>query len=333
MRPVAPGCSPSAPRRVRSPPRLRPASAASRSSRSLPVLACIRRFSANGRHPDHRARFVEQVDRANPAAGNRADGVRPASRPLQPPPACKRRCGAPRSAFAAPAGCEPSPRRSARPAATFWNRRASARSFSICLNSSNVVEPTTLSPPDASTGFSSVARSIVPPVVAPAPTMLWSSSMKRIGLRALRERVEHGLEPLFEVAAEARAGEQRRRVEREDFRARQRLGHVGLPRSRCASPSAMRGLADARIPDEHGAVLPPTAEDLHRALQFALAADQRVEQPGGRALREVHRVGRKRVARHRGHIVAARLLRPFRNGVVVAARSLPGLSGCRARCS
>ncbi len=139
--------------------------------------------------------------------------------------------------------------------------------------------------------------------------------MKRIGVRALRERVEHRLEAFFEVAAEARAREQRRRVEREDFRAAQCLRHIGLTET-LGEPFGHGGLADPGIPDEHGTVLSPTAEDLHRALELALAADERVEQPGGGALREVHRVRRKRVSRHRRQIVAARVLRAFRNGVV-----------------
>ena len=63
----------------------------------------------------------------------------------------------------------------------FCSRRASARSFSMCLNSSCVVEPMTRSWPVVRIGLISVARSIVPPVVAPAPTVEWISSMKRIG--------------------------------------------------------------------------------------------------------------------------------------------------------
>ena len=55
----------------------------------------------------------------------------------------------------------------------------------MCLNSSNVVEPTTRRSPAVRTGLISVARSIVPPVVAPAPTVAWISSMKRIGFGRL----------------------------------------------------------------------------------------------------------------------------------------------------
>ncbi len=67
----------------------------------------------------------------------------------------------------------------------FCSRLVSARSFSMCLNSSCVVEPTTRSCPVVRIGLMSVARSIVPPVVAPAPTVEWISSMNRIGMARL----------------------------------------------------------------------------------------------------------------------------------------------------
>ena len=101
------------------------------------------------------------------------------------------------------------------------------------------------------------------------------------------QRVEDGLEPLLEVAAEARAGEQRRRVERKDLRAVERGGHLGLQQA-LREAFGHRGLADAGIADEHRAVLPPPAEDLHRPLQFPLAPDQRVEQAGRGALGQIH---------------------------------------------
>src|SRR6266853_1458644 len=52
----------------------------------------------------------------------------------------------------------------------------------MCLMSSNVVEPITRRSPAARSGLRSVARSIVPPVTAPAPTVECISSMKRMGL-------------------------------------------------------------------------------------------------------------------------------------------------------
>ncbi len=60
-------------------------------------------------------------------------------------------------------------------------RRARARSFSMCLNSSKVVEPMSRTSPSVRTGLIRFARSIVPPVVAPAPTIVCISSMKRTG--------------------------------------------------------------------------------------------------------------------------------------------------------
>ena len=144
----------------------------------------------------------------------------------------------------------------------------------------------------------------MPPVVAPAPTMLCSSSMKRIGFLPLPERREDGLEPLFEVAAETRAGQQRRRVEREDLGAGERRRHVALQQA-LREAFGHGGLADAGIADEDRAVLPAPAEHLERALQLLLPPDQRVEQAGRGALRQVDAVGGERVARHRRRLVVA----------------------------
>ena len=63
---------------------------------------------------------------------------------------------------------------------TGWNRRSKAASFSIyCLYSSNVVAPMQCSSPLANIGFNILPASNAPSVF-PAPTMVWSSSIKRI---------------------------------------------------------------------------------------------------------------------------------------------------------
>ena len=63
---------------------------------------------------------------------------------------------------------------------TGWKRRSSAASFSMyCLYSFSVVAPMQCSSPLASMGFSILPASIDPSVL-PAPTMVWSSSMKRM---------------------------------------------------------------------------------------------------------------------------------------------------------
>ncbi len=66
------------------------------------------------------------------------------------------------------------------PTITGWKRRSSAASFSTCLRySSSVVAPTARRAPRASIGFSRLAASTAPSA-APAPTIVCSSSMKRM---------------------------------------------------------------------------------------------------------------------------------------------------------
>ena len=65
------------------------------------------------------------------------------------------------------------------PTNTCWKRRSSAGSFSMCSrNSSSVVAPTMRSSPRASIGLIMLPASMAESPVAPAPTMVCSSSMK-----------------------------------------------------------------------------------------------------------------------------------------------------------
>mmetsp|Transcript_100072 Transcript_100072/g.322701 ORF Transcript_100072/g.322701 Transcript_100072/m.322701 type:complete len:235 (+) Transcript_100072:1666-2370(+) len=65
---------------------------------------------------------------------------------------------------------------------TCWKRRSRAASFSMyCLYSSRVVAPTQRSSPRASKGLRRLPASMAPPL-APAPTMVWISSMKEMTL-------------------------------------------------------------------------------------------------------------------------------------------------------
>ena len=72
---------------------------------------------------------------------------------------------------------------------TGWKRRSSAASFSTCFwYSLSVVAPMRCSSPRASIGLNALAMSRPPsPPVAPAPTMVCSSSMKRIRLSCWAE--------------------------------------------------------------------------------------------------------------------------------------------------
>ncbi len=66
------------------------------------------------------------------------------------------------------------------PTITGWNRRSSAASFSTCLRySSSVVAPIVRSSPRASCGLSRLDASTAPSL-APAPTIVCSSSMNRM---------------------------------------------------------------------------------------------------------------------------------------------------------
>ncbi len=135
----------------------------------------------------------------------------------------------------------------------------------MCLNSSNVVEPITRSSPLVRIGLISVARSIVPPVVAPAPTVECISSMNRIGRGRAAERFDYRFESLLEVAAEARAGEQAGGVERKYLRALERILNI-VREQPLRQAFGHRGFADARFADEHRIVLAPAAQHFDGAL-------------------------------------------------------------------
>ncbi len=122
-----------------------------------------------------------------------------------------------------------------------------------------VVEPMHLSSPEASTGLSRLEASIAPPEAAPAPMMVWISSMNRIAFGLFLELLQHGLQALFEIAAVLGAGEQCAHVERIDRALRQHVGHVAST-MRLARPSAIGGLADAGLADQQRIVLAPPAQ-------------------------------------------------------------------------
>ena len=106
---------------------------------------------------------------------------------------------------------------------------------------------------------------------------------------------EHGLEPLLEIAAVARAGEQRAHVELVDHRVAQHVGHLAADDAQ-GQALGDRGLADAGVADEQRIVLGAPAQDLDRALDLVLAADQDVDLALLGLDVEVGAVGRERFA-------------------------------------
>ena len=96
------------------------------------------------------------------------------------------------------------------------------------------------------------------------------------------------LEPLFELAAILRAGDDQRKIERQD-------ALVGQERRHFAVGDALRQafddgrLADAGLADQHRVVLGAAAKNLNGAVDLLLAADQRVELVLHRRLGQVAR--------------------------------------------
>ncbi len=88
--------------------------------------------------------------------------------------------------------------------------------------------------------------------------------------------LEHGLEPLLELAAVLRAGHHRGQVEREHPATLERVGHVTCDHA-LGEPLDDGGLADAGLADEHGVVLRTPRQHLDHAADLGVAADDRVE--------------------------------------------------------
>ena len=163
------------------------------------------------------------------------------------------------------------------PTNTGWKRRSRAASFSMCLRySSSVVAPIARSSPRTSIGFKRFAASTAPSA-APAPTIVCSSSMKRtISPSAFLISAKDGLDPLLELAAVLRAGEERADVERPDALALQALGHVARD-DPLREPLDDRGLPHSGVADQHRVVLRAPREHLDHAPDLLVAPDDRVE--------------------------------------------------------
>ena len=107
--------------------------------------------------------------------------------------------------------------------------------------------------------------------------------------------LHHRLQALLEVAAIARAGQQRAHVEREDGGVLQHVRHV-LVDDAARQALGDRGLADARIADIERVVLGAAAQHLDGAVDLLLAPDQRVDAAVLGLLVEVDAVGLERIA-------------------------------------
>ena len=118
---------------------------------------------------------------------------------------------------------------------------------------------------------------------------------------------EHRLEPLLEIAAIARAGQQRPHVEREDRRVEQHLGDFAL-HDAAGEPLGDRGLADAGIADIERVVLGAPAQDLDRPVDLRLTPDQGIDLAAFGLLVEVDAIGVERIVAALLPLLAALLL-------------------------
>ena len=190
----------------------------------------------------------------------------------------------------------------------------------MCLRySSSVVAPIACSSPRASIGLSMLAASIAPSA-RPAPTTVCSSSMKRMispsdSWTSLRTAFSRSSNSPRNFAP----GDQRAHVERDDPLVLQPLGHVAA-HDPLGQPFGDRGLADARLADQHRVVLGPAREHLDDAANLLITADHRVELAvtGRRgqvaAILLERRIGAFRV-RRRHALIAANALEQFEDTI------------------
>ncbi len=114
------------------------------------------------------------------------------------------------------------------------------------------------------------------PSAAPAPTRGVDLVDEQDDVAAGADLLEDLLQPLLEVAAVAGTGDQRAEVEGVELAVLERLGHLALD-DVLRQALDDRGLAHARLADEHGVVLRAAGQHLHDPLDLLLAPDDRVE--------------------------------------------------------
>ena len=136
-----------------------------------------------------------------------------------------------------------------------------------------------------------------------------------------RHLLQHGLEPLLELAAVFRAGDQRAHVEREQLLVLQAFGHVAVDDA-LRQAFDDRGLADAGLADQHRIVLGAARQHLDGAADFLVAADHRIDLAVARRLREVAGIFLQRVigVLGRRRVGGAALAQRFDGGVEVLRR-------------
>ena len=137
-----------------------------------------------------------------------------------------------------------------------------------------------------------------------------------VGAGRRRDFLQHGLEPLLELAAIFRAGDQRAHVERQKLLVFEAFRHVAVDDAQRQTFDD-RGLADARLADQHRIVLGAARQHLDGAADFLVAPDHRIELAVARRLGQVARVFLQRVVGVLGRraVGGAALAQRFDGGV------------------
>ena len=163
------------------------------------------------------------------------------------------------------------------PTKTGWKRRSSAASFSMCLRySSSVVAPIGAQLAAGEHRLQHVGRVDRALGRAGADDRVQLVDEEDDLALGRLDLVEHGLEPLLELAAVLRAGEERADVERPDALALEPLRDVAGDDA-LGQPLGDRRLPDAGLADQHRVVLRAAREHLDHAADLLVAADDRVE--------------------------------------------------------
>ncbi|MGY3470862.1 hypothetical protein ACVW0I_007733 [Bradyrhizobium sp. LM6.11] len=106
--------------------------------------------------------------------------------------------------------------------------------------------------------------------------------------------LKHGLQPLLELAAIFRAGDQRTEVQRQQLLVLQALRHIAIDNAQ-RQALGDGGFADAGLADQNGIVLGPARQHLDRTADLLVAADDRIELAVARRLGQVARIFLQRV--------------------------------------
>src|ERR1700737_5099416 len=114
------------------------------------------------------------------------------------------------------------------------------------------------------------------PSAEPAPTIVCSSSIKRITFFERTNLIHHGLDSLFELATIFCPGYHERKIERDDAFIAQQFRHIAS-RDFLSQPFDDGGLSNPCFTDQAWVVFGASAGDLNHALDLILATNHRIQ--------------------------------------------------------